>query len=507
MTDNKSTLGISLLLLCTLAVQLFFGYAASLAADEAYYWEWSRHLDWGYFDHPPMIAYVIAAGTRTVGATNLGVRVLPVLMFVGSVWLVYRLAWLYSKSARAALWAALLMVVTPLFSVGGLLATPDVPLVFFWMLSLLLALRALASQRLLDWIFAGAALGLGLLSKYHMVLMAVALLAALLSIRRGRQALRRPGPYLGALAAALLCIPMLIWNLERGMISVRFQLEHGLSENGADDFSPVESFFEFLAGQALVITPLLFGLVIWALVKAVKNRGRREIREQTKITPGAALVDFEMRPFLLYPAVLTLAMFSWASLHAETETNWAAPAYITAYVLLGPKLASLLSSASRTKRVFSWATVLIPAVLSAYMHVEAAFPILGYDSGPFAKVRDRRPLANWVQGLRDSTPGDPSQAQVLASNHKLASLLAFYLPDQPQTDSPFERGSGSAYAEWRGDVCQKGPAWYFSTGSSTKQVEELFDSYRKVGFFADRRRGILMEKVYAYYGERKPSGC
>src|SRR5258708_38120534 len=79
-------------LLITLAgtlVRLFFGMLLSPFPDETYYWDWSRHLAFGYYDHPPVIAWLIAAGNWLAGlfganASPLAIRLFPVIAGGGS---------------------------------------------------------------------------------------------------------------------------------------------------------------------------------------------------------------------------------------------------------------------------------------------------------------------------------------------------------------------------------------------------------------------------------------
>ena len=61
-----------------------------LSADEAYYWLWSKHLAAGYFDHPPMIAWLIRAGTLLFGDTPLGVRLMGVVLSLPASWFVWQ---------------------------------------------------------------------------------------------------------------------------------------------------------------------------------------------------------------------------------------------------------------------------------------------------------------------------------------------------------------------------------------------------------------------------------
>jgi dolichol-phosphate mannosyltransferase len=161
-----------------LAMWLIFGsgifhlvYCAfvGLAGDEAYYWQWSRQLAWGYYDHPPMVAWLIALGTQLAGHNPFGVRLATVLLSVGILWFVYRLT-VYSVSrhplpgmgrptpASAGAWTVAVLVVMPLFSVGSFLATPDVPMAFFWAWSVWLVVRAVDDPRPRTWLLLGVTL-------------------------------------------------------------------------------------------------------------------------------------------------------------------------------------------------------------------------------------------------------------------------------------------------------------------------------------------------------------
>src|SRR6202047_252222 len=73
-----------------------------LTFDEAYYWMWSKHLAGGYYDHPPMVAAVIRLGTVIAGDTELGVRLVSILLALPMSWAVYRAAAILFGGRRVA---------------------------------------------------------------------------------------------------------------------------------------------------------------------------------------------------------------------------------------------------------------------------------------------------------------------------------------------------------------------------------------------------------------------
>src|SRR6266568_2402 len=179
------------------AVRLVLGALVPITVDEAYYVDWARHLQPGYLDHPPLVAWLLAPSLALLGSSTLAVR-LP----------------------------AVLLQAVPIFSLGATLMTPDAPLAFAWAGALFALERAF--RRDPRWfVAAGAFLGLAALSKLHGGLLAFAFLAALLASSRGRSALASPWPWAGVVAAALVASPMLFWNAANGWPSILFQASHG----------------------------------------------------------------------------------------------------------------------------------------------------------------------------------------------------------------------------------------------------------------------------------------
>src|SRR4029078_13435193 len=124
-----------------------------LSPQEAYYWNSARNPALSDFDHPPVVAWLISAGQFVLGKTELGVRIGGFLLTLLSTGLLYALGQL-CLSRRAGLWAALLFQLLPLYFVYGVLTTPDVPLNFFWLLTLYLISIALRGVAKTAWAYA-----------------------------------------------------------------------------------------------------------------------------------------------------------------------------------------------------------------------------------------------------------------------------------------------------------------------------------------------------------------
>src|SRR3954468_9133984 len=115
----------ALIVVGLMLVRLVVAATTPLTFDEAYYWMWSKHLAGGYYDHPPAVAFVIRAGTMILGDTELGVRLVSILLALPMSFAVYRAAAILFGGQRVAATAAILLNVTLMAAVGTLVVTPD----------------------------------------------------------------------------------------------------------------------------------------------------------------------------------------------------------------------------------------------------------------------------------------------------------------------------------------------------------------------------------------------
>lgn len=293
-----------------LLIRLMIAPWVVLNPEEAYYWMYAKHPALGYLDHPPMVAWVIAAGTSLIGHSELGVRLGTWLLTGGSTWLCYRLTadW---AGRRAAWTAALLFSISPLFFAAGFLAMPDAPLVFFWLAALVAITRAIRHNATGWWLVAGAATGLAFLAKYPAAFLAFGAFLFLLSDARGRAMLRRPGVWLGFGVALLVASPVLWWNAQHDWSSFRFQFDRRADQHARLNLLQA---FESLGVQFLVLSPVIFAIVLAALWIGIR-RVRRDIAGRWR--------------FALCFSVPWLAICAYHGLFAEIHMNWPIPAYLS----------------------------------------------------------------------------------------------------------------------------------------------------------------------------------
>src|ERR1700720_965564 len=195
-----------------------------LTFDEAYYWMWSQHLAGGYYDHPPMVAIVIRLGTMIAGDTELGVRLVSILLALPMSWAVYRTAAILFGGRRVAPSAAILLNVTLMAAVGTLIVTPDAPLLVASSFVLFSLAKVLETGRGAWWLAVGAAVGFALLSKYTALFFGPAILIWLVSVPKLRRWVISPWLYLGGLVALAIFAPVILWNADHHWVSFIKQL-------------------------------------------------------------------------------------------------------------------------------------------------------------------------------------------------------------------------------------------------------------------------------------------
>ena len=193
-------------------VNFFQAANTVLLNDEAYYWAYSNFLDWGYFDHPPMIAALIKAGFFLFH-NELGVRFFILILNTLTIVVVYNL--LPRRNDR--LFYAIVCSIGVL-QIGGFIAVPDIPLIFFVALFFLVYKNFIASPSWVNTVLLGIIMALMLYSKYHGVLI------ILFTLISNPALLKNARAYVAVLIAALLFVPHIYWEYQHGFPSVQYQL-------------------------------------------------------------------------------------------------------------------------------------------------------------------------------------------------------------------------------------------------------------------------------------------
>ncbi len=464
---KPTPLQVLLILAAVVILQTAYNGTVPLDGDEAYYWVWSRHLQAGYHDHPPMIAAMIWLATQMFGVTAAAIRVVPALCLGGTCFFIWRITdrvW----GAEAGFLALVGSLALPVVQMGMTLATPDAPQALFWSATAWYGMEAVAGDRQAgggrwrDFLLAGLCAGLGMASKYTAVLLPVAVFAVV--ITRRRDLLTSPKLWAALVVALAAFSPVLWWNATHGMESFAFQIHHG---SGKDQGLLWREFGTFLGGLAAMLSPLV--LVIAVLALADRRQWWADGR----------------RYFLVVCFAVPMAVFLYKALHVKVQLNWAAPALLTLLPL----------AAGYVWERKSWKLGGAALVLSLVLVAGLKWPLeLGLSGNLNIQNRLFGPevAARALQGLRQ--PGD-----VIFSDHLTrAALLEFLLPDHPAvhipTDSRF-----SEYTRWDQGLNWRGMhGLYLSRDQHQDDLPQIFGKAELLQVVNASRFGFRQRQYFIY---------
>jgi 4-amino-4-deoxy-L-arabinose transferase-like glycosyltransferase len=449
-----------------------------LSGDEAHYWEWSRRPDVSYYSKPPGVAYLIMLSANLFGNTPLGVRSLSVALCFLAGLAMYRLA-SHMHGAKVGALAAAVMQVIPLFALYGVGMTPDTPLLLFWTLSLLTLHWAWESGKGGAWIALGLALGLGLLGKLAILFFYVPAMLFLLSNETGRKRLRTPWPYIALGASLFFLLPVLVWNIQHGWVTLRHDLVHAKVNEGWV-LSPL-SLGDFIGSQLAVITPVILVMMIYALVK------RRKTDQ-----------------LCFWLTVPILAGFAIKSMQGKVQANWALSGYVAGVIPFAAVYLGGFSALGKHMRRLVAIGVGIAVVATAV----SLYPSVVGRLGLPPKLNPATRLNGWKTLGREATALEASiggKHFVFSDNYMISSELAFYMEGHPFTYCVNLGRRMNQYDVWPGFENLTGQdALYVSTRQMPASIAAAFAATepRQIVIRDAKGREIKKYEAYLCYGFR-----
>ena len=432
-----SRFALALILLAHSLVHGVLGWVLGLSGDEAHYALYAAHLDWSYYDHPPLVGW-LQWPLVALGAPDGLLRLIPEALWVVTALLVHatarRLHGTFSApgaSAQAAgLWAVAAYSLAPVLHVLGIGLLPDTLLMTFTAALVWQTLRMLDPrevQRARAWLLLGALLGLAGLAKYTAIFAALPVLLCLLAAH-GARLLRRPWPWVALLLAVLLVLPVFVWNAQHDWISFTYQLKHGAGSRWQWSQMAV-----FLLAQLL-----LYPLLAWGAI------GLR------RLAMGGSASGHRAQRWLLTFFALPFGVLIYLSGGGSGLPHWTAPAWVALAPFAGVGLAALWAAGRR--RVI-WVLGSVQAVFCVLLYalmLLAGPPWLG-SQGQSEPLNPFTDFYGWDSaGARARQLAREHQVTHLAvQNWTLASRLAWYARPLPVhvLDPAFDQ-----FSLWSGDL-------------------------------------------------------
>jgi hypothetical protein len=367
----------NLFLLSWLLLGLFQAGFTELMDDEAYYWVYSQHLDWGYFDHPPMVALLIKLG-YSLFHNELGVRLLMVILNVLSLWLTWKLI---PRKHNKLFYLVLCSMGA--MQVGGMLAVPDVPLIFFATLYFYLYREFLEKQNWKHTLLLSLGMALLFYSKYHGILL------VLFTVISNVNLLRVFKFYVACFITAILFFPHLYWQYAHGFPS----LQYHLVERNASAYD-ISFTLDYIFGQILLFGPLIGWLLLYFAFRCpIQNTFERALK--------ACLIG-------------VMSFFLLSTFKGRVEANWTV-------MLFTPVVILAHQAFIRKGWSVKWLLYTVPPTLLIVLIVRV---YMVWDFLPNVEIRPEiHHNREWAKEMEQKAGNNPL---IFLNSYQLASKYMFY---------------------------------------------------------------------------------
>ncbi len=393
------------------------------------------------------------------GNTVFGIRFFAVVLSSVTGWFIFILARrLYDE--RTALWCLLMALVIPEMAVGSIIMTIDTPSVFFWALAVLLFWNALQNNKIVVWFCLGLAIGAGFLAKFTNGVQLVCIGFFLLWSKEYRRLLFKPGIFVMCFGFLLASIPIFVWNVQTGWVHV--MALH--SRSGVTDSFHIrpDQFLRFVGEQFGVISPLfLIGIIVAAIASLLKSREDMKLR------------------FLLSQFIPIYCLFGIFALNNHGQPNWTVPALVTGIIFTVVFWRELAAR----KPAWRWVVGIsftITAIITAGLH-DTEILHLPPRMDPMHRTEGWPDFAAHIQKARAAYDANV----LLGSDYQSASLMAFYLPDQPDVYLPPAPYGSTQFTLWPGYKVTADTRALYVTWDPEEAPETLQKQFPKIQLVED----------------------
>lgn len=422
-----------------------YNLSIALHGDEAYYWQWGKNLGLSYYDHPPMVAYLLAISSAIFGDTLLAIRLLAVLCTLFTLWFLYQLS-AKTGDELSAFYCLIIFLSLPAMHLGSMISTPDAPLLMFWAATLYTAYQAVISNKWRWYLLCGLALGGAFLSKYTAILLLPILL--LFVLINSAKKLLSIKPYCSVLVAGIVALPIAIWNYQFDFISLRFQYQHGTGDDGFN----YKTLAEFFGGSIIMATPLVLLLIAVAVYYLVKQRLFKAPPQQvnTGFFSAKTANSTPLMQLMWLNSLLVFGFFAYKAAFKHMELNWYAPLVLSTTVLAAIYAANIARRRQKILIAASLLLLLLNLVLVAMIRYPGALGLSNKMNLHYRIFGEDLAIAEYAK-IHAKYKNDLA----CADYYDRAALMSFYLPGKPKVHEPFS-GRINMFEFWNLDFDYRG---------------------------------------------------
>ncbi len=478
--EKKRTLTY-LILIIIFHLSFWFAISSNLTIhpDEADHWVWSQHLSWGYFEHPPMIAFVIRFFTDIFGDRWYAIELCSQSMSLLTIIFLFIL----SKELfgpEAALLSVIITESMPMFFIGSTILTIDNIMIVFWIMTTYLFLKGLKEDKKVFLLLSGVTFGLGLMSKYTMILLPASMFLYLIFSPDHRSLLKRKEPYLSFLIGLIIFFPVIFWNAQNDWLSFKYQFTKGLTggEKGGQ-------FFFFIGSQFVILGPTMFPFFLYSIYKGFRNYRDSSVLYLT------VLASF---PFLF---------FAFASFRSKyTDVAWSDVALIVGIILMSKVLIDTYKEMGIRKKIIISSALFMPGfLLSGFLAVHSVkpFPFIPKNVDKSLEMFGWDEIGVKVEDVFNKYLPDEKRRYIISKEYQMAGSLSFYTPSHP---IPYSFNKSFRNIWMRVEDIGKGSALMACAEKDENECVEsawkIFNEVKEVERMDVKRRGEVVRSVKFY---------
>ncbi len=476
-----------------LIARLLIAAFMPLSADEAYYYLYTLNPSLSYFDHPPMVSLAgLLFSFPFASAGRFFLRLGPVLLFTAALLPFYLLAKSFLKKEDAAA-ASMVFLLVPIFFVSGALLLPDAPLLLFFSWGLYRFKKAADEPSDKNCLFFGIAAGLALLSKYTALFLFAGAFVYLLTDKNKRKLLSGRGPWIALAAAAVIFIPVVIWNINNSFASFSFQAAR-------PEFRGIRADYlgQFTAGQLGYLLPFFFFPALYFAFKSV-SRIKKD--------------GFEK--FIFCFGFIPLVFFLVYSLFFRTLSHWPVIAYITLCLPVGKFYAGLYRKKRRLFNFYSIAHIALIGILAPVAVLQMHFGVLYNRPTPLSaaarpeRIRPDDISTAWM-GWEDAVEAVEEIAYggeffLFCDRWFTAGYLAHACRGEYPVLVLSDLNAARGFAFWQKQQAQAGKDGFFIITSRfysdrSRRYAPYFDGFEFIKSVPVERSGKIVKYIYIYRG-------
>ena len=396
---------------------------------------------------------------------------------------------------KAALLSVIITESMPMFFIGSTILTIDNIMIVFWIMTTYLFLKGLKEDKKGFLLLSGVTFGLGLMSKYTMILLPASMFLYLIFSPDHRSLLKRKEPYLSFLIGLIIFSPVIFWNAQNDWLSFKYQFTKGLTggEKGGQ-------FFFFIGSQFVILGPTMFPFFLYSLYKGFRDSWLKSS------DPSTGWVPRNLQSSILYLSILAsfpFLFFAFASFRSKyTDVAWSDVALIVGIILMSKVLIDIYRGMDIRRKIIVSSALFMPGfLLSGFLAIHSVkpFPFIPKNVDKSLEMFGWDEIGVKVEDVFNKYLPDEKRRYIISKEYQMAGSLSFYTPSHP---IPYSFNKSFRNIWMKVEDIGKGSALMACAEKDENECVEsagkIFNEVKEVERMDVKRRGEVVRSVKMY---------